>query len=335
MPSGTLELTAVADDLLAGQGLKLLSCDVLQKLWQGYGYVCRISVMDEAQNKQSLILKYVKPPLTGQVESEGHIRKIISYEVEQHFYSDLAPQLPRDAVVAQCLASINNNGKVALLLEDLQRNFPVAGEKRGTLNKTQVYAAIKWLATFHGFWWDKTPDLRNHGFSRLPPLEEVLLQQDKGRSKNGVWLNGGYTYLATRMSEYTSLCQDGEQSEWSTSLCVPLLPRSNHSIAQLVARILSPANGILRDYETLIHGDVKVSTVQVQVQEIFPHQISRLQKNAYSRKPSFFFFLFFLSFLLLIYLHFFSFSSRKISSRINLEMLWHFLIFNMWGLVVD
>lgn len=216
--------------------------------------------MDEAQNKQSLILKYVKPPLTGQVESEGHIRKIISYEVEQHFYSDLAPQLPRDAVVAQCLASINNNGKVALLLEDLQRNFPVAGEKRGTLNKTQVHAAIKWLATFHGFWWDKTPDLRNHGFFRLPPLEEVLLQQDKGRSKNGVWLNGGYTYLATRMSEYTSLCQDGEQSEWSTSLCVPLLPRSNYSIAQLVARILSPANGILRDYETLIHGDVKVST---------------------------------------------------------------------------
>lgn len=281
MPSGTLELTAVADDLLAGQGLKLLSCDVLQKLWQGYGYVCRISAMDEAQNKQSLILKYVKPPLTGQVESEGHIRKIISYEVEQHFYSDLAPQLPRDAVVAQCLASINNNGKVALLLEDLQRNFPVAGEKRGTLNKTQVHAAIKWLATFHGFWWDKTPDLRNLGFSRLPPLEEVLLQQDKGRSKNGVWLNGGYTYLATRMSEYTSLCQDGEQSEWSTSLCVPLLPRSNHSIAQLVARILSPANGILRDYETLIHGDVKVSTSTST--GTFPPQISCLQTNTYSR----------------------------------------------------
>lgn len=331
MPSGTLELTAVADDLLAGQGLKLLSCDVLQKLWQGYGYVCRISAMDEAQNKQSLILKYIKPPLTGQVESEGHIRKIISYEVEQHFYSDLAPQLPRDAVVAQCLASINNNGKVALLLEDLQRNFPVAGEKRGTLNKTQVHAAIKWLATFHGFWWDKTPDLRNLGFSRLPPLEEVLLQQDKGRSKNGVWLNGGYTYLATRMSEYTSLCQDGEQSEWSTALCVPLLPRSNYSIAQLVARILSPANGILRDYETLIHGDVKVSTSTSTGTFSLP-QISRLQTKNYSRKPSF---VFFSPPFFCLYIYFFSFSSQKISSRTNLEMLWHFLIFNMWVLGVD
>lgn len=311
MPSGTLELTAVADDLLAGQGLKLLSCDILQKLWQGYGYVCRISAMDKAQNKQSLILKYVKPPLAGQVESEGHIRKIISYEVEQHFYSDLAPQLPRDAVVAQCLASINNNGKVALLLEDLQRNFPVAGEKRGTLNKTQVHAAIKWLATFHGFWWDKTPDLRNLGFSRLPPLEEVLLQQDQGRSKSGVWLNGGYTYLATRMSEYTSLCQDGEQSEWSTSLCVPLLPRSNYSIAQLVARILSPANGILRDYETLIHGDVKVSTSTSTSTGTFSPKLFRLQTNTYSRKPSFFFFLSFSPFLLLIYLLFLLFLVRK------------------------
>lgn len=266
--------------------------------------------MDEAQNKQSLILKYIKPPLTGQVESEGHIRKIISYEVEQHFYSDLAPQLPRDAVVAQCLASINNNGKVALLLEDLQRNFPVAGEKRGTLNKTQVHAAIKWLATFHGFWWDKTPDLRNLGFFRLPPLEEVLLQQDKGRSKNGVWLNGGYTYLATRMSEYTSLCQDGEQSEWSTALCVPLLPRSNYSIAQLVARILSPANGILRDYETLIHGDVKVSTSTSTGTFSLP-QISRLQTNTYSRKPSFFFSFFSPFFCLYIYFFFFLFLVGK------------------------
>lgn len=312
MPSGTLELTAVADDLLAGQGLKLLSCDVLQKLWQGYGYVCRISAMDEAQNKQSLILKYVKPPLTGQVESEGHIRKIISYEVEQHFYSDLAPQLPRDAVVAQCLASINNNGKVALLLEDLQRNFPVAGEKRGTLNKTQVHAAIKWLATFHGFWWDKTPDLRNHGFSRLPPLEEVLLQQDKGRSKNGVWLNGGYTYLATRMSEYTSLCQDGEQSEWSTSLCVPLLPRSNHSIAQLVARILSPANGILRDYETLIHGDVKVSTsTSTSTGTFSPPKYLVYKETPIAENRAFSFsFLFFPFFCLYIYF-FFLFLVRK------------------------
>lgn len=333
MPSGTLELTAVADDLLAGQGLKLLSCDILQKLWQGYGYVCRISAMDEAQNKQSLILKYVKPPVAGQVESEGHIRKIISYEVEQHFYSDLAPQLPRDAVVAQCLASINNNGKVALLLEDLQRNFPVAGEKRGTLNKTQVHAAIKWLATFHGFWWDKTPDLRNHGFSRLPPLEEVLLQQDQGRSKNGVWLNGGYTYLATRMSEYTSLCQDGEHSEWSTSLCVPLLPRSNHSIAQLVARILSPANGILRDYETLIHGDVKVST-STSTGTFSPPKYLVYKQTPIAENRAFSFSSFF-PFLLLIYLLFFSFSSQKISSRTNLEMLWHFLIFNMWALVVD
>ena len=254
MQPDTRELAAVAEELLTGLGYRLSSCDVIQRLWQGYGYICRIQANDNNGAEQSLILKYIKPPAAGKVDSEGHIRKIISYEVEQHFYSHLATSLPHDAAVAKCYASINQDRRVALLLEDLRNDYPVAGEKKASLDEGQVYASIKWLGTFHGFWWSRSDQLRNEGL-RLPPLQEVQ-QTPPQEKRSGVWLNGGYTYLATRTSEYASLVED-QDSEWSSALCTPV-PNSEHSTAQLVARALSPTSGILREYETLIHGDVKV-----------------------------------------------------------------------------
>lgn len=143
-----------------------------------------------------------------------------------------------------------------MILNDLKEIFPVAGEKRGALSSTQVNAALDWLSGFHGFWWS-----RMESFDRarlvLPPLEEVLHDGEDATEKS-VWLNGGYTYLATRRREYDSLTSD-EDSEWTAPLTTPLDGQTK-SLAELVAAFLAPsASGPSRieDYQTLIHGDVK------------------------------------------------------------------------------
>lgn len=256
MTSIKSDAIAVANQLLGPHNLKAASHNVLQQLWSGYGTISRLNVLSakatERSSTRSLILKHVTPPLDPhKSKSEGHLRKLISYQVEQYFYTYLAPLMPQDIAVAQLLAQSSDGNSMAMVMTDLRDQYPVACERRGDLDETQVYAALSWLAQFHGFWWQRAKELKAEGL-RVPPLEEDSSQQA------GVWLNGGYTYLATRRTEYASL-QDAEDSEWAQKLCEPTLhPRS--SIAELVADVLSPSsspNSPIAGYETLIHGDVK------------------------------------------------------------------------------
>lgn len=188
---------------------------------------------------------------------EGHIRKILSYQVEHYFYTHLAPRMPREITVASCLTSIQQSvgpsNTIALMLTDLRDTFPVAGEKRAELNETQVDAALRWLASFHGFWWSNADEVRRLARVR-PPLEHFKQHQstDLGHQA-GIWLNGGYTYLATRQKEYMDLEAD-ISSEWSAALCIPVRPGTS-SIANLAASLLS--SSATQAWQTLIHGDVK------------------------------------------------------------------------------
>jgi hypothetical protein len=272
----------VATSLLTKNGLQVDSIKVLQSLWAGYGSICHIvssplgspassghtSRTASTQNSgvstpieaQSFILKLIAPPLSSKASNEGHLRKILSYRVEQYFYTRLAPLLPHSIPVAACLASINEinpDGKstTAMILTDLRQRFPVAGEKRDVLSTTQVFAALDWLAAFHGFWWPRAKDLDRDNLVR-PPLEEAQRMRSDAGGKS-VWLNGGYTYLATRRSELANLAAD-DCSEWSTVLTKE--ESDGFSIAEKVAAFLSPkldGKGPIAIYETLIHGDVK------------------------------------------------------------------------------
>lgn len=289
----------VASALLAEKGLDLVSVSLLQSLWAGYGQICRITAADgiapeflaalpedlkqklfeeqkadveklrksaqpatasSSPRTHSLILKLITPPPT-RAEDEGHTRKILSYQVEQYFYSHLAPQLPASVPVAKCLVSINQHhsdgtSTTAMILNDLKQDFPVAGEKRGALSPTQVNAALDWLSGFHGFWWPRAADLDRDRLV-LPPLEEVRHDGEDAMKKT-VWLNGGYTYLATRRNEYDNLAND-DDSEWMEPLTVPLEGRTQ-SLSELVATFLAPSisgPSPIEHYQTLIHGDVK------------------------------------------------------------------------------
>lgn len=257
------EVQRVATELLASKGLRLISCNSVQTLWAGYGHICQVKACSNNTGaSQSLIFKYVSPPSSKSNKNvrspdEGHTRKILSYQVEQYFYTYLAPQMPKEIAVASCLASVNTaaNGAnaVGMVMNDLRDPFPVAGEKRVELNDTQVYAALRWLANFHGFWWSRADEVRRAARIR-PPLEHFKQHNSTELGPQaGVWLNGGYTYLATRRKEYDGLKMD-EDSEWSSALCEPG-GSGKTSVAELAAEFLS--SSAARGYQTLIHGDVK------------------------------------------------------------------------------
>ena len=273
-----MEPRRVAEVMLSWLGLELVSCTELQTLWAGYGHICAIRARTAHDDSSSgtprqrvgryepgeggfhLVLKIISPPTRH--GDEGHLRKMLSYEVEQSFYDHIAPTLEDGVAVAVCLASTRGMREraaadgladlTATILTDLRLEFPVAGEKRAALTLRQVHASLEWLAKFHGSSRTSLPgDLDTF---LLPPLQEEQRRKQRGGAAGGrsLWLNGGYTYLATRRSEYASLARDGS-SEWSAAFCTAARGSSS-SLAEQVAAFLTPSG---RPYETYIHGDVK------------------------------------------------------------------------------
>ncbi|KAL6705234.1 hypothetical protein ACN47E_007194 [Coniothyrium glycines] len=287
----------VAAELLARKGLKLQSLQTVQKLWAGYGEICRVTAVPDgslnanasqtttttttphaashsSSEPQSFILKLVTPPAT-QPRDEGHVRKILSYRVEQYFYTHLAPQMPPWLPVPQCVGSIqrtaaNGSSITATLLSDLRVLYPEAGESRTELSPAQVTAALDWLSGFHGFWWPRASKLRRSSLV-LPPLQQQQQQQQHGARETSVWLNGGYTYLATRGAEFARLAHN-PHAAWARPLTAPLsatltphTPSSSLSVAAAAAAYLaprlSPADSPTARYHTLLHGDVKAANL--------------------------------------------------------------------------
>lgn len=266
----------VAREMLSWIDMELVSCTELQTLWAGYGHVCGIKARPRVKpfNKptaeaapvtngvenitQSLILKLVSPP--HDLGDEGHMRKIFSYEVEQYFYDEISPKLA-GLPLAKCLVSTSSVPQkasaagfghlTATILTDLRLQYPVAGEKRAVLTSRQVYSALHWLAKFHSSYW-KLPKM-DFRCLILPPLDEAKRRQAEGTTEGrGLWLNGGYTYLATRRNEYKALIGDVD-SEWNFALCQQA-GGSSTSVAELAAAFLTPSG---RHFETYLHGDVK------------------------------------------------------------------------------
>lgn len=278
-----LDPTRVAEMLLSWKHLQLTSCTTFQTLWSGYGFICHVTARPNpgaeewtAQNLDPycprntsgdypLILKIVVPPRAGrQQESEGHLRKMLSYEVEQFFYYMVAPLLPDDVPVARYVCSTRDRdhlppelvGVLATIITDLRPLYPVSPGKGDALSSLGVHAAIDWLARFHGESYKYLP-IGIDDFI-LPPLEEARHRGEFGPRSN-LWRNGGYTYLATRRQEYVNLEQD-EDSEWSDKLCCPI--EGSKSVAELVADFLAPRG---RRFEVFVHGDVKSENMATDV----------------------------------------------------------------------
>ncbi|KAJ5334128.1 hypothetical protein MYU51_004573 [Penicillium brevicompactum] len=269
----------VASIMLSWHSLDLVTFTTLQSLWAGYGQICAITARattdtaaehlsklcgvepGTAGSTYNLILKLISPPTESTSDlDEGHLRKMLSYEVEQYFYSNVVPLLNDDIGIAKCLTATQGadgrkgeeklDGLMATIMVDLRPRFPVAGEKRSMLDHTQVRGVLDWLASFHSNSRSLLPKTLDSYV--LPPLQECTRRNGANQNGgNGLWLNGGYTYLATRRKEYASLVED--DSEWSEAMCkVP--EHTSFSIAEMAALLLTPRG---RSVESYIHGDVK------------------------------------------------------------------------------
>lgn len=117
-PKAPIEPERVAEIMLSWHSLEVVSLKKLQTLWAGYGYIYELMAQPVGDGEKkaeplSLILKFIAPPQT-RLDSvdEGHLRKLMSYQVEQYFYSTVVPLLGDETSVARCVSTTREaNGK--------------------------------------------------------------------------------------------------------------------------------------------------------------------------------------------------------------------------------
>jgi hypothetical protein len=186
-------------------------------LWSNYGSIDRVYLRSDPSSDSkgtsphSIIIKtVVSPPLqAGDQADEGHLRKLLSYEVERSFYSHLSSRIPRQAKVAcfyptQSPSEGDGTRPVQIILEDLSIQYP--NPARGSLGLEDTNAVLSWLAMFHGTFWGMQHEQLIQSTLIPPPLRY------KGGSKAGIWEQGTYWYLDTRREELG--CTDGRQYRW-------------------------------------------------------------------------------------------------------------------------
>ncbi|KAF8469932.1 kinase-like domain-containing protein [Kalaharituber pfeilii] len=246
VPFGSIPVTNLLSDV------KVLSQYHLTTLWAGYGSIYRLVIKKHDDSEPlSIVLKIISPPSSDE-EDEGHVRKVISYHVEQWFYIHLASRLEGKSKVARVynefvLEPKNDDSSAmvptVLAIEDLNAagfQYPCGGSISGMKHATAV---LKWLAGMHATFWGEN-------VASVPPPTCAA------GTEHGVWQHGGYWYLATRGAEMQDLISSGEH---------PSLGRWG----SWVDKKLWPAAGTTGDPtwatswigRTIVHGDTKGANI--------------------------------------------------------------------------
>jgi len=166
--------------LKATGAARILSCEVVQSLWSGYGEILRFEV--EGAGCSSVVVKHVKWPTERNHPRSwnsdlGHARKVNSYLVETAWYRDHASLCGPACRVPGCLALAAEGDEVFMVLEDLDgAGF---GGRSSTPSPAQLEACLSWLANFHA--------------------------RFLGMAGEGLWPIGTYWHLATRPEELAAL----------------------------------------------------------------------------------------------------------------------------------
>ena len=158
----------------------VVSTEVVQSLWSGYGQIVRCHLRGAAQ--PSVIVKHVKWPSQldhprGWSTNRSHERKVKSYQVETAWYRDHASLCAEACRVPHYLAARSRGDEVFMVLEDLDAvGF---GARRHHVRSAELDACLGWLAHFHATF--------------------------MGRSPEGLWPTGTYWHLETRPDELAAL----------------------------------------------------------------------------------------------------------------------------------
>ncbi|MEN9306992.1 MAG: hypothetical protein RL173_924 [Fibrobacterota bacterium] len=175
--------------------------EILQSLWGGYGRLVRVRDGTGATK----IVKDIRWPAGRQDDS--HERKLRSYQVESEWYAKWSTRVPTECRIPAFGKIESRPDGLRLELEDLD----AAGFARRSsrLNRQDLSAGIAWLARFHAHFMGVRPE--------------------------GLWKEGSYWHLATRVQELESM---------------------PHGALRDAARDLDRRLREAR-FRTLVHGDAK------------------------------------------------------------------------------
>ncbi len=159
---------------------RIISRDVVQSLWSGYGQILRFAL--EGAAWPSVVVKHVKWPTQRNHPRSwnsdlGHERKVNSYSVESSWYRDYAAQCSPASRVPECLSLTTRGDEVFMVLEDL--DAAGYGMRANHVSESQLQACLSWLAHFHATFLGRKPDK--------------------------LWATGTYWHLATRPEELAAL----------------------------------------------------------------------------------------------------------------------------------
>ncbi|KAL0483616.1 hypothetical protein AKO1_011480 [Acrasis kona] len=218
---------------LLEDGNKIISQERIASLWAGYGSIYRLKVQ-KSSGPSTLVVKQIKYNDANSGD-EGHMRKLLSYKVEEYFYEKLSKELTGShARVAEAYNKRNENEKICLVLEDLSKHYPISA---GSNNFPQSKCVLKWLANFHACFWERKD---------IPLIPPPLV---KSTVKQGVWQQGGYWYLDTRQDELSDITG----REWSKLKA--------HS-SKIDKFLKGQHDGTTSDsHFTLLHGDAKSANI--------------------------------------------------------------------------
>jgi len=175
---------SIADDIVRDTGATDIQVEKnVTELWGGYGGIFRLHLHGAAH--KYAVLKLIKPPEQAQHPrgwntSNSHNRKIRSYQIETHWYTNYASLCGEHCRVPLTLATGSNAVYQWILMEDLTSQYPLHAS---SLSLTEAFVCLQWLATFHA------------RFIGATPL--------------GLWPRGTYWHLDTRQDELYSM-PDGE-----------------------------------------------------------------------------------------------------------------------------
>ncbi|WP_031435353.1 phosphotransferase [Methylomarinum vadi] len=166
--------------LNATQAETMHEIGVIQSLWSGYGSIVRYGLTGGAAD--SVIVKHVQLAAQGNHPRGwntdiSHQRKMHSYQVETAWYHHWSKHCDESCRVPACLAFIERNDELLIVLEDLD----AAGfaERRSQVNEVEMQTCLSWLANFHATFLGERPE--------------------------GLWPTGTYWHLQTRPDELAAL----------------------------------------------------------------------------------------------------------------------------------
>jgi hypothetical protein len=170
------------DDIIKSctNAVEIISKDVIQELWSGYGKIVRYNL--DSPNYSSVVVKYIQLKPTrkhpkGWNTTNSHERKVKSYEVETNWYQFYGNQLSDKVRIPELIGLVKEGLETVLILEDLDsKGFSLRKQSATIL---EVKKCISWLASLHG---------------------ETMLSKDLR-----LWDKGSYWHLSTRIYEYDAM----------------------------------------------------------------------------------------------------------------------------------